>query len=294
MVLAGGNLTGPPVPWPAMRARTLRADTRRALVVSRLDQALVQRGQVQSRSRARRLILDGHVRVDGVVVTRPSQPVSGEQILDVDQELARFVGRGAEKLAHTIDAVGWDVRGRVALDVGASTGGFTQVLLDRGAAHVYAVDVGHGQLAAALVDHPDVTNMERTHAKDLGPHLVARPCAFVVADVSFISLTHLVAPIASVSTPHAQALLLVKPQFEAGPEHLDGTGVVRSATARALAVESVVNAATAAGWVALEVLPSPIVGGHGNREYFLRLSRDSYAEPRGLAQLTAVVRDDEG
>lgn len=253
----------------------------------------MNRGQVQSRSRARRLILDGHVRVDGEVATRPSQPVAQGQTLEVDQDLARFVGRGAEKLAHTIDAVGWDVTGRAALDVGASTGGFTQVLLDRGAGHVYAVDVGHGQLAAALVDHPRVTNLERTHAKDLGAGIISQPCDVVVADVSFISLTHLVAPIASVCASHAQALLLVKPQFEAGRDQLDSTGVVRSREARATAVAGVVNAATASGWVALDVLPSPIVGGHGNREYFLHLSRDSAAEPRGLAELTAVVMDDE-
>lgn len=249
---------------------------------------------MQSRSRARRLILDGHVRVDGEVIIRPSQPISDGQVLDVDQQLARFVGRGAEKLAQTIDVVGWDVRGRVALDVGASTGGFTQVLIDRGAAHVYAVDVGHGQLAPSLVGHPAVTNLERTHAKDLGPHIVPRMCDVAVADVSFISLRYLMGPIASVCTPTAQALVLVKPQFEAGPEQLDGTGVVRSVAAREAAVEAVVNASMSAGWVPLAVLPSPIVGGHGNREYFLSLTRDSAAEPRGLADLTAVVRDDEG
>lgn len=264
------------------------------LVVQRLDQALVARGQVHSRSRARRLILDGHVRVDGAVVLRPSQPVAEEQGIEVDATVARFVGRGAEKLARTMEAFGWNVSGRVALDVGASTGGFTQVLLDNGASHVYAVDVGHGQLAAELVDHPRVSNLERTHAKDLTRALIPALCDVVVADVSFISLTHLVAPMASVCTPQAEALLLVKPQFESGPHLLDGKGVVRSATARAAAIEAVATAAEQSDWVPLGALPSPIIGGHGNREYFLHLTRDSAAKPRGLAELTAVVGDDEG
>ena len=262
-------------------------------MVQRLDQALVARGLAHSRSRARRLILDGHVRVEGTVVTRPSQPTAAGQLVEVNEAVARFVGRGAEKLDRAIDAVGWDVTGLVALDVGASTGGFTQVLLDRGVAHVYAVDVGHGQLAPELIDHPRVSNLERTHAKELSPALIPRACDRVVADVSFISLRYLVGPMASVCTPQAEALLLVKPQFEVGPEHLDGTGVVRSSAARVTAVTGVVVAAEKAGWVALGALASPIVGGHGNHEYFLHLTRDTQAKPRGLASLTAVVGDDE-
>lgn len=263
-------------------------------MTQRLDQALVARGQVHSRSRARRLILDGHVRVDGTVSIRPSQPVSAVQTIEVDEAVARVVGRGAEKLAATMDALGWEVAGKTAVDVGASTGGFTQVLLDRGVGHVFAVDVGHGQLAAELVGHPRVTNLERTHAKELSARVIPQPCDLVVADVSFISLTHLVGPMATVSTPRAQALLLVKPQFEVGPKNLDGTGVVRSTSARADAVGAVAAAAAEQGWVALGALPSPIAGGHGNREYFLHLTRDSTAISRGLADLRAVVRDDEG
>lgn len=263
-------------------------------LVLRLDQALVARGLVHSRSRARRLILDGHVRLDGVAAKRPSQQVSAHQDLIVDASLTRLVGRGAEKLSHAMDVLDWQVEGLTALDVGASTGGFTQVLLDRGAAHVYAVDVGHGQLADQLACHPLVTNVERTHARDLNSALIPRPCDIVVADVSFISLTHLLAPMASVCTTRARALLLVKPQFEAGPEHLDGAGVVRSPAARAAAVEAVAVAAIEAGWVPLAALASPIAGGQGNHEYFLHLTRDSAATPRGLADLTAVVGDDEG
>lgn len=263
-------------------------------MVQRLDLALVERGQVQSRSRARRLILDGHVRVDGAVVTRPSQSVTDHQRLEVDEGLARLVGRGAEKLARAIDVVGVDVTEVVALDVGASTGGFTQVLLDRGAAHVYAVDVGHGQLASALAADPRVTNFERTHAKDLNAAMIPRSCDLVVADVSFISLTRLLAPIATVCTERSHALLLVKPQFEAGPQHLDGAGVVRSASARVAAIRAVATAAVDTGWIPLGTLPSPILGGHGNHEYFLHITRDQAALPRGLAELTAVVGDDEG
>lgn len=228
------------------------------------------------------------------MVTRPSQPVASTQAVEVDEAVAHLVGRGAEKLARTMDTVGLNPAGLVALDVGASTGGFTQVLLERGAECVYAVDVGHGQLAAELVDHPRVTNLERTHAKDINPLLIAQPCDLVVADVSFISLTHLVEPMGSVCTPQAEALWLVKPQFEAGPENLDGTGVVRSSSARAEAIRAVAVAAGNAGWVVLNSVPSPIVGGHGNREYFLHLTRDTGLIPRALADLMAVVRDDEG
>lgn len=263
-------------------------------MAQRLDLFLVARGQVPSRSRARRLILDGHVRVDGVVVTRPAQLVSGDQSVEVDALLARFVGRGAEKLVRTMDAIGWDVTDLVALDVGASTGGFTQVLLDRGARHVYAVDVGHGQLAEALREHPKVSNLERTHARNLTTALVPHRCDVVVADVSFISMTRLMGPITSVCTPLAEALILVKPQFEAGPEHLDGTGVVRSTAARAAAIEAVAQAAEDAGWCALGAYRSPITGSQGNREYFLHLTRDAEAVARGLAHLTAIVGDDEG
>lgn len=259
----------------------------------RLDAALVNRGHVRSRSRARRLVLDGQVRVDGAVVTKPAARVAPAQRIVIDPALTHWVGRGAQKLGGAIDAVGLRVAGRVALDIGASTGGFTQVLLERGVAEVFAVDVGHGQLAAELVDHPRVYNIERTNARNLQPTLLPRPPSVVVADVSFISLTLLLPPITRVSAEDADALLLVKPQFEVGPELLDGQGVVRSATARARAVGAVLQAAQAAGWKALGVVPSPIVGGQGNREYFAHLTLREDAVARGLSELTALVSEDE-
>lgn len=258
----------------------------------RLDNALVTRGKVRSRSRARRLVLDGHVRVNGVVVTRPAHRVGPTQSIEVSPELTHWVGRGAEKLGAAMDAVGLQVAGRVALDIGACTGGFTQVLLERGACEVFAVDVGHGQLAAELAADPRVHNVERTNARDLDQSVLPRAVDVVVADVSFISLTLLIEPLSAVCASTAEALLLVKPQFEVGQEHLDGQAVVRSAAARASAIESVATAAMMHGWTPLAAVRSPIAGGQGNREYFVHLTRrESVA--RGLSALTAVVGEDE-
>ena len=259
----------------------------------RLDHAMVARGLVRSRSRARRLILDGHVTVDGEVATRPSQRTSPRQRIAVGADVRRWVGRGAEKLAGALKAFDIDVVGRIALDVGASTGGFTQVLLDSGVAEVFAVDVGHGQLAPEIRADPRVRSIEHVNARNLDRTLIPRAPSLVVVDVSFISLTLVLAPILDVCDLRADAVLLVKPQFEVGPEHLDGRAVVRSAKARAEAIASVVGAAEALGWTPLGAVRSPIFGGQGNHEYFVHLARGADTVARGLSALTAVVGEDE-
>ncbi|GGB96645.1 16S/23S rRNA (cytidine-2'-O)-methyltransferase TlyA [Cellulomonas carbonis] len=272
----------------------------------RLDGALVRRGLARSRTRAAELVHDGVVRVDGRPARKPSQPVSGEQSLEVLAE-DRYVSRGAHKLVGALDDVDALAPGalvvleRSCLDVGASTGGFTQVLLERGAAHVRAVDVGHGQLDPSLLRDPRVTCVEGVNARDLAPSGAteaghgspAGPIApaatrgsqaaedgaepaervdaptLVVADLSFISLTLVVAPVVRAAAPGADLLLMVKPQFEVGRERLGRGGVVADPRLRVGAVTDVARALEAEGAAVLAVLPSRLPGEHGNLEYFL-------------------------
>lgn len=237
----------------------------------RLDRLLADLGLARSRSHAQELIRAGRVRVAGQVTTRPATLVSTDAALDVDGE--DWVGRAAHKLLgawHDLP-VPDPVR---ALDVGASTGGFTQVLLTRGAREVYAVDVGHGQLVRSLREDPRVHVREGLNAKDLTlADLDGLPVDVLVADVSFISLTHLLAALTTVATPDASALLMVKPQFEVGRGGLDGRGVVREESARLAAVDAVAAAAGALGWQETGRAVSRLPGPAGNVEYFLRLHR---------------------
>jgi 23S rRNA (cytidine1920-2'-O)/16S rRNA (cytidine1409-2'-O)-methyltransferase len=235
----------------------------------RLDLALVERGLVPSRSRAQDLIRDGKVLVDHKVCTKSSTDVDMHQLLTLDADAARGVSRGGVKLAAALDGFGFDPRGRVALDLGASTGGFTEVLLERGAKKVYAVDVGHGQLHARLQNDPRVVSLERCDARQLGA-AVSEPIAAIVADLSFISITKALAPALALAAPDAWLVVLIKPQFEVGRERIGKGGIVRDPEARQLAVETVTAwLAKIPHWRAFKVIPSPIKGGSGNEEFLL-------------------------
>lgn len=248
----------------------------------RLDVALVERGLARSRSEAARLVRDAAVTVDGRIETRPSALVDGGRSIAVSRR-ERWVSRSAAKLDAALDGFGVDVVGRVALDAGASTGGFTQVLLDRGADRVIAVDVGHGQLSPALVGRPGLTSIEGCNVRDLRPgafdaDLDGRTIDLVVADLSFISLRLVIAPLASVASSAADFVLLIKPQFEVGRGGVR-EGVVREPGLRLEAVLGVLDAAAASGLGAVGLMSSPILGTHGNAEVLVHLAAMTHPDP---------------
>jgi 23S rRNA (cytidine1920-2'-O)/16S rRNA (cytidine1409-2'-O)-methyltransferase len=241
---------------------------------ARLDICLVERGLVRSRARARDLIRRGLVEIAGVVEMRPGARVAADAAISLSGTAAAHVSRGASKLIAALDHFGFSARGVVALDIGASTGGFTEVLLERGGARVYAVDVGHGQLHARLAADPRVVALEDCDARMLERALVPEPVGALVADVSFISLTKaLPAPLA-LTRPGAWLVALIKPQFEAGRAAVGKRGIVRDPAARQRAV-ALVRAwiAEQPGWRVLGVITSPIAGGSGNEEFLLGAMR---------------------
>jgi 23S rRNA (cytidine1920-2'-O)/16S rRNA (cytidine1409-2'-O)-methyltransferase len=241
----------------------------------RLDVVLVERGLVPTRSRARDLIKYGKVQVDRQVCTKAGMEVGVEQALTLAPGSADPVSRAGAKLAAALDAFGFEPEGRIALDLGASTGGFTQVLLARGAAKVYAVDVGHDQLHASVKHDARVVSFEGCDARDLTPALVPEPIAAIVADLSFISLTKALRPPLALASPGAWLAALIKPQFEVGRAYVGKGGIVRDAAARQAAVDAVAGwLASLGGWRIVGIIPSPIKGGSGNEEFLLGAIRD--------------------
>ena len=241
---------------------------------SRLDAALVARGLAASRERARGLILAGQVRVNGEIVSKAGTPVSADANLTLIEPDHPYVSRGGVKLAHALDVFGIDVTGRLALDVGASTGGFTDVLLRRGAPRVVALDVGHSQLDWRLRSDPRVVVLERLNARSLtADQLPEDARAFEVAtmDVSFISARQILPALAPLLLPDADVVVLVKPQFEAGREEVGKGGLVRDAAVHARVIDEVAAAADALGLTRVAMTESPITGTEGNREFFLHL-----------------------
>jgi 23S rRNA (cytidine1920-2'-O)/16S rRNA (cytidine1409-2'-O)-methyltransferase len=239
----------------------------------RLDTLLAQRGLFRSRARAAASVMAGEVRLGehGERAAKPGQLVADDVALAVDDR-PRFVSRGGVKLANALDALGLQVAGRDALDVGASTGGFTDCLLQRGAAHVVALDVAYGELDWRLRTDDRVTVLERHNARALDPgELPYRP-DLVVADVSFISLAKVLPAVLAATAPSFDALVMVKPQFEVGREHLGKGGVVREAADRRAALVAVAGAARAAGAAVLGFASSGLPGPKGNRETFLWLA----------------------
>lgn len=245
----------------------------------RLDRELAERGLARSRSHARQLVDSGVVHLNGVVVTRASTTVSDADTLHVENTAeTAYVSRAAGKLLHALDTFGIDPAGGVALDAGASTGGFTQVLLERGAERVLAVDVGHGQLAAPIAEHPRVTAVEGFNLRELTPEDWATwtgsdsPADLVVGDLSFISLRYVLGPLGEIVSPEGAMILLIKPQFEVGRQGVRG-GLVDEAGRRAEAVTSVLGHAETLNWHCAALTSSPVVGTHGNREYLALFRR---------------------
>ncbi|HEU5447943.1 MAG TPA: TlyA family RNA methyltransferase [Acidimicrobiia bacterium] len=234
----------------------------------RLDLELVRRGLTDSRARAQEAIEAGLVLVSGARADRPGRLVSPDEPVHLEAPPTRYVSRGGEKLNAALERFAVDVPGRRALDAGASTGGFTDCLLQRGAASVLAVDVGTGQLAWSLRNDPRVTVMERCNARYLTPADVGEPVDLVVADLSFISL-RLVAPaLAGVASDGADAVLLIKPQFEAGRAQVRRGGLVTDPAVHRAVLEDVTAAlASSAGMTAVAVMPSPLRGASGNLEF---------------------------
>jgi 23S rRNA (cytidine1920-2'-O)/16S rRNA (cytidine1409-2'-O)-methyltransferase len=235
----------------------------------RLDMELVRRGLCPSRERARALILAGGVEVDGMIATKAGTKVAPETPVALRAADHPYVSRGALKLIAGLDAFGLDPADRVAIDVGASTGGFTDVLLRRGARRVYAIDVGYGQLAWSLRSDPRVVTIERENIRHLDPARIPEPCDLAVIDVSFISLTLVLGRVAELLGPPGgkPIVALIKPQFEAGKEQVGRGGVVRDEAARRGAVEKVQRWAGEHGFEVGPVVESPIQGPAGNVEY---------------------------
>jgi 23S rRNA (cytidine1920-2'-O)/16S rRNA (cytidine1409-2'-O)-methyltransferase len=253
----------------------------------RLDQLLVERGLADTRARAQALVLAGQVRVGEGDGARRDRKSGDLVAVDVPIEVAggqQWVSRGAHKLLAALDAFGVDPACRVAIDVGASTGGFTDVLLDRGATRVYALDVGYGQLAERLRHDPRVVSMERVNARSLDSATLPEPVDLAVVDVSFISLGLVLAPIREVLRDGAGPIVaLVKPQFEAGKADAKG-GVVRDPAIHRRVLRETVARAQAAGLGMRSVIPSPIHGPEGNREFLVHLE----AGP-GCADIDALI-----
>ena len=242
----------------------------------RLDAELVRRGLARSREHASELIADKRVKVAGVIATKPATGVTTDVAVVVLERDDRpdYVSRGGHKLAGALDVfepLGLSVTGRRCLDAGASTGGFTDVLLRRGATEVVAVDVGHGQLAWSLQQDERVKIHDRTNIRELTAEMIGGPVDVVVGDLSFISLRLVLDPLLAVTSEDGDLALMVKPQFEVGKDKVGKGGVVRDLDLRAEAVRSVLDAAAERGWGARAVTTSPLPGPSGNVEYFLWL-----------------------
>jgi 23S rRNA (cytidine1920-2'-O)/16S rRNA (cytidine1409-2'-O)-methyltransferase len=245
---------------------------------ARLDSLVVERGLAGSRERARALILAGQVQVDGQVVSKAGASVDAGSDVRLLQPDHPYVGRGGLKLAHALDVFGIDPGGWLALDVGASTGGFTDVMLQRGARAVVALDVGHGQLDWKLRTDPRVVVLERVNARTLtADQLPDQMHSFdlITVDVSFISLRQVLPALVPRLGPGGHLLLLVKPQFEAGRAEVGKGGIVKDPLVHARVVEEVADAASKLGLTRAGDTPSPIAGAEGNREFFLHLRRSN-------------------
>lgn len=237
----------------------------------RLDQLLVAMGHFATRSRARDATERGTVEVDGVLTAKPGALVAASARIVVRDPAQAYVSRAALKLIAGLDHFGFDPAGCTALDIGASTGGFTQVLLERGAAHVISIDVGHGQMHPSLAEDPRVTAIEGLNARDLTSAAIGHAAIdLVVSDVSFISLKQALPPALSLARPRSAALLLVKPQFEAGREAIGKGGLLKDPSiGEAVAKELSKWLGGQSGWQSLGFIPSPIAGGDGNGEFLL-------------------------
>jgi 23S rRNA (cytidine1920-2'-O)/16S rRNA (cytidine1409-2'-O)-methyltransferase len=240
---------------------------------SRADQLLTDRGLAESRAKAQALILAGLVFCGERKIDKAGQSLDADAMLEVRGKEHPWVSRGGIKLAHALDHFGWDVAGAVALDVGSSTGGFTDVLLQRGAAKVFAIDVGTNQLAWKLRQDPRVVVHEKTNARYLTDAIVTEPVDIIVCDASFISLAKVLDKALDFARPSARLAALVKPQFEAERGEIGKSGVVRDAAVHARVCDAAANWVASRGWTVEGVTQSPITGPEGNVEFLLAARR---------------------
>jgi 23S rRNA (cytidine1920-2'-O)/16S rRNA (cytidine1409-2'-O)-methyltransferase len=237
----------------------------------RLDKVIKKRGLIRSRSRAQRMIAAGRVKVDGRILTRPGHPIDSEADIEI-LSFERYVSQGGDKLEAALDQFGIDPTGMTCLDVGASTGGFTDCLLQHGAAKVHAIDVGHDQLTSRIRRHPKVVVREGLNARYLEPQDIGEPIDLIVIDVSFISLKLILPPLVALIESPGQIIALVKPQFEVGKDHLPGDGVVKDEVLRQRTLSDIrlyIEAETP--WHVLAEMQSPIQGEKGNVEFLLQI-----------------------
>ncbi len=256
----------------------------------RVDTALVDAGLFPTREQAKAALLAGRVKVDGVIVDKAGTPVPDGAVFAVEPA-QEYVSRGGHKLAGALEAFGMDVEGVRALDVGASTGGFTDRLLQSGAAAVTALDVGYGQLAWKLRNDPRVTVLERTNIRSIEGTLAGAPFGLAVIDVSFIGLAKVLPHVASVLTEDGGALALVKPQFEAGKGRVGKRGVVRDEAIHAEVLKRVSDEAVSAGFVVRDMTWSPIKGPEGNIEFWMRLERTGDGAAIDVDSLVSAAHD---
>ena len=236
----------------------------------RLDALLVARGLYQTRSRARDAILRGTVTVDGAIAAKPAQLTPADAEIALADAAKTYVSRAALKLKHALETFSLDARGKRALDIGASTGGFTQVLLEAGAAHVTAIDVGHGQMTLA---DPRLTLIEGLNARDLTAAYLPHPIDLIVCDVSFISLRLALPPALDLAEPDAQLVALIKPQFEVGRAGLGKDGIVTDPADWQRVCDETAALLQGRGWQVLGIVASPLPGGDGNREFLIAARR---------------------
>jgi len=239
----------------------------------RLDLALEQRGLAPSRARARDAILRGTVTINGVTAVKQNQMVGKDDVVTLSDPAANYVSRAALKLVAGLDAGAIDVTGKACLDIGASTGGFTQVLMERGAARIYAVDVGHDQLHQRLKGSDRVVSMEGINARDLTAEMIAEPVDLLVSDVSFVSVIKVLGPPLALCTPTADAVILFKPQFEVGRRNVGKGGIVSDQTAIEAALAEVIAFMAEHGFAHRHSVASPIAGGDGNVETVMVFAR---------------------
>ncbi len=240
----------------------------------RLDQAIEARGLLPSRARARDAVLRGTVTVNGVTASKPHQMVGKDDIVALDDPAANYVSRAALKLIAGLDAGGIDPTGKVCLDLGASTGGFTQVLMERGAKRIYAVDVGHDQLSDRLKGSDRVVSLEGVNGRDLDAGTIPEAVELLVSDLSFVSVTKVLEAPLGLCAPGAEAVILIKPQFEVGRDRVGRGGIVTDEAVIAQAVADVIGFMAERGWALRTSVPSPISGGDGNRETVAVFARE--------------------
>jgi 23S rRNA (cytidine1920-2'-O)/16S rRNA (cytidine1409-2'-O)-methyltransferase len=235
----------------------------------RLDEALVAQGLAQSRSRARDMVLRGGVTVNGAVAAKPSKSIFEGDVLAVIDEAQKYVSRAALKLIHGLDHFNIAATGRQCLDIGSSTGGFTQVLLERGAEHVTAIDVGHGQMAEILLNDPRITLIEGLNAREMNEDHMPDEVSLIVCDVSFISLRIALPAVLEMAPEDCVLLALIKPQFEVGRHNVGRGGMVTDPSEHTRVCDEITAFITSSGWVVQGVVASPLEGGDGNLEFLL-------------------------